>query len=152
VLLNLVSNATRFTEQGGIYITAEDQPDSLLISVRDTGPGISAEDVERIFDPFCQGSVNQTYREKGGTGLELTISRQFIELHGGKIGLKARSEKARPSFSACRKSTGSAHRHAPALDQRALGLGRSRRQARFSSEILRARVSRCLTGTAPWSR
>ncbi len=54
MLLNLVSNATRFTEQGGIYITAEDQPDSLLISVRDTGPGISAEDVERIFDPFAR--------------------------------------------------------------------------------------------------
>lgn len=85
VLLNLVSNAARFTEQGGIYIHVEEQPETLLISVRDTGPGISAEDIARIFDPFCQGSSNATWRDKGGTGLGLTISRQFIELHGGKI-------------------------------------------------------------------
>jgi signal transduction histidine kinase/CheY-like chemotaxis protein len=85
VLLNLVSNAARFTEKGGIYIEVENQPSSLLVSVRDTGPGISAEDVDRIFDPFCQGSNPSTWRDKGGTGLGLTISKQFIELHGGKI-------------------------------------------------------------------
>jgi signal transduction histidine kinase/CheY-like chemotaxis protein len=85
VLLNLVSNAARFTEQGGISIQVEDQPGELLISVIDTGPGIPQDDLERIFDPFCQSNNGQTWRDKGGTGLGLTISKQFIELHGGKI-------------------------------------------------------------------
>jgi signal transduction histidine kinase/CheY-like chemotaxis protein len=85
VLLNLVSNAARFTESGGISISVEDQPAHLLFSVRDTGPGISPEDLERIFDPFDQGSSRQPMRDRGGTGLGLTISKQFIELHGGKI-------------------------------------------------------------------
>ena len=83
VLLNLVSNAARFTENGGVYVTVDDQPTSLLIGVRDTGPGITPEEIELIFDPFFQGS--DTRRDRGGTGLGLTISKQFIELHGGKI-------------------------------------------------------------------
>jgi signal transduction histidine kinase len=90
VLLNLVSNAARFTESGTISVSVEDQPAHLLFSVRDTGPGISAEDLERIFDPFDQGSSRQPGRDRGGTGLGLTISKQFIELHGGKIWVESR--------------------------------------------------------------
>jgi signal transduction histidine kinase/CheY-like chemotaxis protein len=89
VLLNLVSNAARFTESGGVYVNVEDQPNALLVSVRDTGPGISREDAEYIFDPFCQGATSRPWRDKGGTGLGLTISKQFIELHGGKIWLES---------------------------------------------------------------
>lgn len=83
--MNLISNAARFTEKGGIYVTVEDQITALSISVRDTGPGITAKDIERIFDPFCQGTDAAAARDRGGTGLGLTISKQFIELHGGKI-------------------------------------------------------------------
>ena len=89
MLLNLVSNAARFTETGGIYVHVEDQPAALLVSVRDTGPGISSEDADYIFDPFCQGATSRPWRDKGGTGLGLTISKQFIELHGGKIWLES---------------------------------------------------------------
>jgi signal transduction histidine kinase/CheY-like chemotaxis protein len=85
VLLNLVSNAARFTEEGVIFVQVEDHASELLISVRDTGPGIPPDDLERIFDPFCQSNNGQTWRDKGGTGLGLTISKQFIELHDGKI-------------------------------------------------------------------
>ncbi len=89
VLLNLVSNSARFTEEGGIYVDVEDQANALLVTIRDTGPGISPDDAERIFDPFCQGGSVQPWRDKGGTGLGLTISKQFIELHGGKIWMES---------------------------------------------------------------
>ena len=98
VMLNLVSNSARFTEQGGIYVDVEDQPNALLVSIRDTGSGISAEDAERIFDPFCQGATSQPWRDKGGTGLGLTISKQFIELHGGKIWVESELGKGSTFF------------------------------------------------------
>jgi signal transduction histidine kinase/CheY-like chemotaxis protein len=93
VLLNLVSNSARFTEQGGIYVDVVDHANDVQVCVHDTGPGISTEDAERIFDPFCQGGANQPYRDKGGTGLGLTISKQFIELHGGKIWVESEPGK-----------------------------------------------------------
>jgi CheY-like chemotaxis protein len=58
------------------------------VSVADTGPGISAEDAQRIFDPFCQGT-SRPWRDRGGSGLGLTISKQFVELHGGEIWLES---------------------------------------------------------------
>lgn len=84
VLLNLVSNAARYTEQGQIRVELVRVDQCAQVSVRDTGPGIPPEDVERIFDPFYQGS-NGVWRDRNGSGLGLTISRQFVELHGGKI-------------------------------------------------------------------
>jgi signal transduction histidine kinase/CheY-like chemotaxis protein len=89
VILNLVSNACRFTESGGIEICGEVSGDRLIISVTDTGPGISAEDSEQIFEPFCQGTSDDSRRDKGGSGLGLTISKQFVELHGGQMWLKS---------------------------------------------------------------
>ncbi len=88
VILNLLSNAARFTDQGGITVRVSDQPEQVTLMVKDTGPGISAEDMERIFEPFFQGS-EQVWREKGGSGLGLTISKQFVELHGGHIWLES---------------------------------------------------------------
>lgn len=88
VILNLVSNAARFTERGQIAVRAGLQDDRVCISVADTGPGIPPEDCERIFEPFCQGS-NNLWRDRGGSGLGLSISKQFIEMHGGRIWLES---------------------------------------------------------------
>ncbi|MBN1402034.1 MAG: hybrid sensor histidine kinase/response regulator [Anaerolineae bacterium] len=84
VILNLLGNAGRFTEEGGATISAARDSDMLQISVRDTGPGIDPQRVARIFEPFWQGdpSVRRRY---GGTGLGLAISKRFVELHGGRI-------------------------------------------------------------------
>jgi signal transduction histidine kinase/CheY-like chemotaxis protein len=88
VILNLLSNAARFTDQGGIIVHVTEQDKQVVIAVTDTGPGIPQADMERIFEPFCQGS-EQVWREKGGSGLGLTISKQFVELHGGRIWLES---------------------------------------------------------------
>jgi CheY-like chemotaxis protein len=92
VIINLLSNAGRFTAQGGVVIKGGLEKDSLLISVTDTGPGISEEDQNRIFEPFQQldNSIRRLY---GGSGLGLTISKQFIELHGGKMWLESQRGK-----------------------------------------------------------
>ena len=89
VILNLVSNAARFTAHGGITVSVQPEDDRVRVSVADTGPGIAPEDVERIFEPFCQGSASP-WRDKGGSGLGLSISRQFVRLHGGRIWLESR--------------------------------------------------------------
>ena len=88
VILNLVSNAARFTEEGGITIHVAEQELHIIVSVADTGPGILPEDVERVFEPFCQGT-GTLWRDKGGSGLGLSISKQFVELHGGRIWLES---------------------------------------------------------------
>ncbi len=92
VVINLLSNAARFTEQGGVSIRAridrDAQSGTLVLSVADTGPGIAPADQKRIFEPFQQ--VNSVLRRhKGGTGLGLTISKQFVEMHGGKMWLES---------------------------------------------------------------
>ena len=86
VLLNLVGNALKFTDEGGVHIIARVADGNLEVSVQDTGPGISASDQRRIFDEFQQADSSST-REKGGTGLGLAISRRIVELHGGSIGI-----------------------------------------------------------------
>jgi signal transduction histidine kinase/CheY-like chemotaxis protein len=88
VILNLVSNAARFTVVGGITVRVECEDQRVVVSVSDTGPGISARDAETIFEPFCQGS-GEIWREKGGAGLGLSISKQFVQLHGGRMWLKS---------------------------------------------------------------
>ena len=84
VILNLMSNAARFTEQGGITVEIVQQDQRVRVSVTDTGPGIPPKDIDRIFEPFCQG-MSDLWRDKGGSGLGLSISKQFIELHGGRM-------------------------------------------------------------------
>ena len=84
VILNLLSNAARFTETGYVSLEAMHRNGRALIKVADTGPGIPPEDLQRIFEPFAQGSADPL-RTKGGSGLGLSISKQFVELHGGRI-------------------------------------------------------------------
>src|SRR5437899_1907574 len=88
VLLNLLGNAIKFTESGSVRVTAERQGAELLISVRDTGIGVPAEDVERIFESFQQGKSGVSGKYQG-TGLGLAISQQLVEMHGGRIWVKS---------------------------------------------------------------
>jgi two-component system, NtrC family, sensor kinase len=84
VLLNLLSNAIKFTPEGGrIEVGAKPVNGSIEVSVSDTGVGIASEDQEAVFEEFRQ--VGTAEKKAEGTGLGLTLSRKFIELHGGRI-------------------------------------------------------------------
>ena len=90
VLVNLLSNALKFTPKGGrVEVSAAPENGFVRVSVTDTGVGIAPEDMERLFDKYEQARSRATRSEKG-TGLGLYITRQLVELHGGKI--EARSE------------------------------------------------------------
>jgi signal transduction histidine kinase len=92
ILLNLISNALKFTHEGSITIKAvvdEQDTNRACISIIDTGIGIPPDKIGAIFDRFRQADSSTT-REYGGTGLGLAICRQLVELHGGE--LDARSE------------------------------------------------------------
>lgn len=88
VVLNLLSNAARFTDQGGIALCAARRRGSVTVSVADTGPGISPEDAARVFEPFWT-SGRCVGRQGGGSGLGLSVSKQLTELHGGRIWLES---------------------------------------------------------------
>ncbi len=93
ILLNLVSNALKFTDTGAVrigvrlasdHIPIADRPFKLLFSVSDTGIGITDEQMQRLFQPFSQATVS-TSRKYGGTGLGLVICKKLVEIMGGKI-------------------------------------------------------------------
>ena len=84
ILLNLLSNAIKFTPQGSVQIFLEQWQGKWLFRVADTGVGIPAHLMERIFQPFMQGDASTT-RHYGGTGLGLSISRRLCEMMGGYL-------------------------------------------------------------------
>jgi len=88
VLLNLVGNAIKFTDQGEVAIGAAVEGRQFVLSVRDTGPGIADADQERIFGEFQQIDNTNT-RKQGGTGLGLAISKRMIEMQGGMISVES---------------------------------------------------------------
>jgi signal transduction histidine kinase/ligand-binding sensor domain-containing protein len=92
VLLNLLSNAARFTEKGTISIEAAHVDDTLTIRVRDTGVGISSEQLERVFTPYAQASAG-TSAVYGGTGLGLMLSRGYCELMRGSLDVESEPGK-----------------------------------------------------------
>jgi signal transduction histidine kinase/CheY-like chemotaxis protein len=88
VILNLVNNGLRFTEQGLVTIRVKLNRDYLLIEVEDTGTGIAEDDIPKVFDAFRQVGQD-SWRRREGTGLGLAISQRFIELHGGEMWLES---------------------------------------------------------------
>lgn len=88
VILNLLSNAVRFTDQGGVVLKAAHNNDELVISIQDTGPGISPEDQKKLFEPFQQLD-DLLHHGRGGSGLGLSISKRFVELHNGRMWLES---------------------------------------------------------------
>ncbi|PWV65876.1 PAS domain S-box protein [Plasticicumulans acidivorans] len=84
VLLNLLGNALKFTERGGVTLRVRRRDDGIELAVIDTGIGIEAERIAAIFDPFAQADASVT-RRFGGTGLGTTIARQLVELMGGRL-------------------------------------------------------------------
>jgi signal transduction histidine kinase len=88
VLLNLVGNAIKFTDQGSVEVRARQAGERFELSVVDSGFGIAPEDQAKIFEEFQQVD-NTSTRKKGGTGLGLSISRRIVELHGGRISVES---------------------------------------------------------------
>jgi signal transduction histidine kinase len=88
VVINLISNAVKFTPTGTITVSAEATPDGIQVAVADTGAGIPPEDHERVFEPFGQATdtLSDTPR---GTGLGLPICREIITAHGGRLWLES---------------------------------------------------------------
>ncbi|MRN56975.1 response regulator [Paenibacillus monticola] len=97
VLINLVANAVKFTNQGGVYLVASNSQTAdnkmvLEFTVKDTGIGISPEKCDRLFKPFSQIDSSMT-RKYGGTGLGLAICKSLVEMMGGEIRVESMEEK-----------------------------------------------------------
>ena len=115
ILINLLSNAAKFTEAGRIELTARQRGALLAIEVSDTGIGISQEALARIFEEFQQADLSTT-RQYGGTGLGLSISRSLAQLLGGDLTATSRQGEG-STFSL----TLPLHYKSPPLDPRASG-------------------------------
>ena len=84
ILLNLLSNAVKFTDAGEVLLRARLEAETIHLEVKDTGIGIPAEQMRKIFDPFWQIEQSST-RRAGGTGLGLSVMRQLVHLLGGEV-------------------------------------------------------------------
>jgi PAS domain S-box-containing protein len=129
IVTNLVGNAVKFTPPGGtISVKVERAGRDAVLTVKDTGAGISAEAISRIFDLFVQGEGTLD-RSQGGLGIGLTLARRLVELHGGTIRAESDGPGKGSTFTVC----------LPALDAPA-----SRPSARIPSQPARASSRRVL--------
>ncbi|MBK8137385.1 MAG: HAMP domain-containing histidine kinase [Chloroflexi bacterium] len=87
VLLNIMSNACKFTSKGSISVSAYSDQDDVLIAIADTGPGIAPEDFGLVFEAFKQTTAG--LRQGGGSGLGMPITKSLVEAHGGQIRLES---------------------------------------------------------------
>jgi two-component system sensor histidine kinase GlrK len=82
---NVLSNAIKFSPSGGeVKLTVAQEGDDVVLDVHDSGPGVSAADKERVFEPFYRGGAARDSRIKG-TGLGLSIVREYVAAHGGSV-------------------------------------------------------------------
>ena len=89
VLMNLIGNASKFTEAGGVVrVVTKSQGQGVTVAIHDTGIGISAEELPRVFERFYQ--VDKARGPRRGTGLGLAIAQEIVEAHDGKIAVSSR--------------------------------------------------------------
>ncbi|GAB4526333.1 MAG: hypothetical protein Kow0063_00470 [Anaerolineae bacterium] len=88
VLINLIGNSLRFTEHGGITLSVKRRATDVLFCVQDTGIGIPADEIPKVFEDFGQANTT-VWRRRGGSGLGVPISRRFVEMHGGRMWLES---------------------------------------------------------------
>lgn len=96
IMLNVVSNACKFTEEGFVNVQAKLEDEHLLVSVQDTGPGIPKESADAVFSSFKQ--TNTGLRQGEGTGLGMPISKSLAEAHGGKLWFESEEGKGATFF------------------------------------------------------
>ena len=89
VLLNLVGNSIKFTDEGIVSLRVVASNGEFLVSVTDTGSGISKADQQTIMEEFQQADTSST-RKEGGTGLGLAIAKHMVEMHGGRLWVESR--------------------------------------------------------------
>lgn len=94
IIINLVGNAVKFTTSGGVALRAVYQSERLKVMVEDSGPGLTAEDLDLIFKPFVQLASGQKSTE--GTGLGLSISYEFVRMMGGELRVNSVPGRAAP--------------------------------------------------------
>jgi len=88
-MVNLIDNATKYTAAGGsIVVTCREEPNNVRITVKDSGVGIAAEHLPRIFERFYRVDRERS-REAGGTGLGLAIVKHIVEAHGSKVEIES---------------------------------------------------------------
>jgi signal transduction histidine kinase len=95
-MLNILSNACKFTKQGSIWLRAKQIENDVLISVQDTGPGIPLEEQSLVFEAFKQTDTG--LRQSGGTGLGMPISKTLVEAHGGRLWIESKAGEGATFF------------------------------------------------------
>jgi signal transduction histidine kinase len=96
ILLNIMSNACKFTEDGSIQVRTSLQNGDVVFAITDTGPGISTEDMASVFEAFKQ--THSGLRQGGGTGLGMPISKNLAEAHGGRLWVESQPDKGATFF------------------------------------------------------
>jgi signal transduction histidine kinase len=89
MVINLLSNVTKFTDSGSVTLSAATEDDQLIVSVSDTGKGIPADELPTLFDEYRQVEGQSESSVQKGTGLGLSITKKFAELLGGSIGVES---------------------------------------------------------------
>jgi signal transduction histidine kinase len=92
VLINLISNALKYTNDGHVNVNVTDNDEEVIFSIQDTGVGIPKDKYESVFEPFTQLDSSTT-REWGGIGLGLSIVKKYVEMHGGRIWLESEVDR-----------------------------------------------------------